>query len=713
MRMMIGSRYRGSVTVFAALSFVMVASVLCSLVESARVVGARVMVAMAADMAMDRLFSNYEQELLEKYGVLLFDGAGGGDELDTEYLLREIEEGISYNLGKNVGLMPVKGHDFYGVTVDAVTVDQVIAAPDACGLIWRKMVNDYAAVNYSAELLEEIMGIEDIQSENEVVSQAVEYLDKCYETSNEVYSEYLSLIEHLDGVKTNSSGINFEKIKLRDNYVKRLRIENDSEVTPESISIGNELVYENVSEDLFDIKAFVDIFLSKYSEVLSGKSLDYEFVSDLGGILRSYINGLSNEITVCMQIIDRIRSGQAAYTDSIAAAVEYISSISSISLESLEGLKDELGEVKAQQEDIEKRLGDADAMYEILSNNLKIVNAAAEFCVSLDFFGNISFDYQEALNAYKVYEKLPEALQGYRTDGMYLDYEGLACREEDKSILGCIYDYAAGGIVKMVLPKGAEISKKSIGNMELADLYGKRGDRKLYIDDVALSALNEVLFNLYIGDNFECFTYNDGQGLLDYELEYILCGKSSDKENLASAIGYVAGIRLGCNLAYIYTDAVRKNEAYNIAFAALGFTGIIPAVKALEYVILAAWAVGETVVDIKLLLRGDNVPLIKKKEDWRLDLQNLIEGKLDVDSRDSENGETEGFNYNQYLSCALLFTDSQNKAYRTMAAVEMYMMDVGVDNFRLRNYIYGLDISVTYHVGNKKRQYTERCSCTY
>ena len=713
MRMMIESRYRGSVTVFAALSFMMVASVLCSLVESARVVGARVMVAMAADMAMDRLFSNYEQELLEKYGVLLFDGADGGDELDREYLIGEIEEGISCNLGTDMGLMPVKGHDFYGVTVDAVTVDQVIAAPDACGLVWRKMVNDYAAVNYSAELLEEIMGIEDIQSENEVVSHAVEYLDKCNEASTEIYSEYLSLIEHLDGVKTKKSGINFEKIKLRNNYVKRLKVENDSEVTPESISIGNELVYEKVSDDLFDIKAFVDIFLSKYSEVLSGKSVDYKYVSDLGGILRSYINGLSNEITVCMQIIDRIRSGQAAYTDSIAAAAEYISSISTISLESLEGLKDELGAVKAQQEDIEKRLGDADAMYEILGDNLEIVNAAEKFCVSLDFFGNISFDYQEALKAYKVYEKLPEALEGYRTDGMYLDYEGLACREEDKSILGCIYDYAAGGIVKMVLPKGAEISKKSIGNMELADLYGKRGDRKLYIDDVALSALNEVLFNLYIGDNFECFTDNDGQGLLDYELEYILCGKSSDKENLTSAIGYIAGIRLGCNLVYIYTDAVRKNEAYNIAFAALGFTGIIPAVKALEYVILAAWAVGETVVDIKLLLRGDNVPLLKKKEDWRLDLQNLIEGKLDVDSRDSENGETEGFNYNQYLSCALLLTDSQNKAYRTMAAVEMYMMDVGVDNFRLRNYIYGLDITVTYHVGNKKRQYTERCSYTY
>lgn len=704
---------KGSVTVFAALSFMIIASLLCSLVESARVVGARAMVAMSAEMAMDRLFGNYEQELLEKYGVLLFDGADAGDRIDTEYLIRKLKEGINDNLGTDMGLIPMKGHDFYGVIVDEVNINQIITAPDAYGLIWRKMVNDYAVVNYPAELLETVMGIEDIQSESEVVSQAVEYLDKCNESSTEIYSEYLKLIEHLDGVKTQESGINFENIKLSNNYVKRLRLEGGTEITKESISISNDTVYGAVSDNLFDIGAFLKIFLDKYSDVLGGKSLDYETVVSLGGILRDYIYGLANEITICMQTIERIESDQTAYMDSVAAAAEYIGSISSISLESLEGLKEELELVKTQQEDIKKRIGDAAAMYEILESNLEIVNAAAELCVSLDFFEDAGFDYLDMLNGYKAYEKLIQALSGYRTDDMYLDYDGLACRESDSSILGCIYDYAVGGMVKMVIPKGTEVSSKSIGSMELADLYGERGDRGLYIDDVSGNLLNEALFNLYIGDYFESFADNDGQGLLDYELEYILCGKSSDKENLTSAIGYIAGIRLGCNLAYIYTDSGRKQEAYNIAFAALGFTGIMPVVKALEYVILAAWAIGETIVDLKLLLRGDKVPLIKRKEDWRLDLQQLIEGSLDVENCDSENKETQGLNYNQYLSCALLLTDSQSKAFRTMAAVEMYMIGTGVDNFRLRNYIYGLDITVTYHLGNEKRQYAERCSYTY
>lgn len=706
----------GSVTVFAALSFMVIVSVLSALIESARTVGARTMVAMAADMAMDRLFGGYEKELLEKYGVLLFDGADGGDRIDTTYLKSELKTAIKHSLGTDMEIMPVKGHDFYGISVDDVSIDQIIAAPDAYGLIWRKMINDYALSDCSMELLEDIMGIEDIQRENEVIGQAVEYLDKCNELSSQIYSEYLSLIEHLDGVKTQKQGINFNNIKLRNNYVKRLWLKGNNkegdEITAESLSIDNNIVFDMVSEDLFDIQAFTDIFMNKYYEVLSGKSADYDGIKGLGDILKSYIEGLCNELTVCIQIVDRITSGEAAYMDSIAAAVEYIDSIDCISVEGIEGLMQELKMVKDKQQDIENRIGDAGAVREILKANLEIVSNAAGYCVSLDFIGSLGFDYMEALNAYTSYGKLVQALEGYRTDGMYLDYEGLSCRESDTSILGCIYDYAALGIVKMVLPKGMEISDKSIGNLELADMYGERGDRSLYIDDLAVSMLNEGLFNLYISYYFESVVDNDGQGLLDYELEYILCGKSSDKENLTAALGYIAGIRLGSNLAAIYTDTVRKQEAYNIALAALGFTGIMPLIKVLEYIILAAWAVGETVVDLKLLLRGDNVPLIKKREDWKLDLQQLIAGEL-TDNSDGEEMNMNGLNYNQYLSCALLLTDSQEKAYRTMAVVEMYMISMGVDNFRLENYIYGLDITVTYHVGKQKRQYTEKCSYTY
>ena len=123
----------GSVTVFAALSFMLIVSVVCVLIEGARMQGARVMVAMASNMALDSIFANYERELLDKYGVLLFDGANEGDELDKEYLSTKLKKVIENNLDMDGGLIFTEGTDFYGITIDDVSVDRTVTATDAGG----------------------------------------------------------------------------------------------------------------------------------------------------------------------------------------------------------------------------------------------------------------------------------------------------------------------------------------------------------------------------------------------------------------------------------------------------------------------------------------------------------------------------------------------------------------------------------------------------
>ena len=91
-------------TVFAAMSFMIIASVICAMIESARVQGARVMVAMAADMALDGLFSGYERELLDKYGILLFDGAGEGSEPDGGHIAAQLKEKIERRIKEKESL---------------------------------------------------------------------------------------------------------------------------------------------------------------------------------------------------------------------------------------------------------------------------------------------------------------------------------------------------------------------------------------------------------------------------------------------------------------------------------------------------------------------------------------------------------------------------------------------------------------------------------
>ena len=699
----------GSVTVFAALSFMLIVSVVCVLIEGARMQGARAMVAMASNMALDSIFANYERELLDKYGVLLFDGANEGDEFDREYLSTKLKKIIESNLDMDGGLIFTGGTDFYGITIDDVSVGRTVTATDAGGLIWRKAVNDYAVWNYSAEILESMLDIEKVEKESKAVQKASELIDDCREKVSDFYGRYLSLIEHIDGIKTAGNGVNFDRLKTRAVYVKVIGPGGGMEVSQENMGIKDYRVFEVVKNNLFDVYSFRDIFLERLFSAVNGKNLDIAQVKELGGVIRNFFRNLRNETVTAMGLIDDIRGTDGLIAESISLAAEYIADLSDISSESMEGLKESLNTVKKEQVEIVQRLGNVEAMYGVLRSNLELIDAVYDLCPDMAY---INDDGSNISSEYPVYEKYSQAFEllcSYRTDSMKLDYDGVACREEERSVLGSLYEYSMNGLLGLVLPKGTEISDKSIGNLQLADMYGVRIDRGEYIEDTALDIINEALFDVYLCGYFDNYVDNDGGGLLDYEQEFILFGKSSDRENLKAAVMSVAGVRFGSNMLYLFTDTKKKQEAYNVAMTALGFTGIMALVKALEYVILTAWAIGETVVDIRCLLDGKKVPVIKSSGEWRLELSGLLSGSLTV--RDSE--EEKGLTYGQYLCAIMLLGDAQDKAYRSMAVAEMHMISLGVDNFRLRNYIYGMDITVTYHTAGRKEQYTYECSYTY
>ena len=61
------------------------------------------------------------------------------------------------------------------------------------------------------------------------------------------------------------------------------------------------------------------------------------------------------------------------------------------------------------------------------------------------------------------------------------------------------------------------------------------------------------------------FTDEEKTGALDYELEYILEGKASDRKNLEAVVKKLMLLRFVPNYAYIQTDAAMKAEAEAMA----------------------------------------------------------------------------------------------------------------------------------------------------
>ena len=73
----------------------------------------------------------------------------------------------------------------------------------------------------------------------------------------------------------------------------------------------------------------------------------------------------------------------------------------------------------------------------------------------------------------------------------------------------------------------------------------------------------------------------------------------------------------GFKLCLSYGDSVKKSEAMALA-ATISTLLLIPeAAEAVKQLILLAWAAGEGVIDIRSLLSGNKVPLVKTSDNWQ------------------------------------------------------------------------------------------------
>lgn len=200
-----------------------------------------------------------------------------------------------------------------------------------------------------------------------------------------------------------------------------------------------------------------------------------------------------------------------------------------------------------------------------------------------------------------------------------------------------------------------------------------------------VSVLEKTVFDLYIKDQFSSFgneKQKDGVSSLKYEIEYMIAGKGGDKENLTGVLEKVLWIREGINFAYLLTDKVKLAEAEALATALVGYTGIMPLITAMKFAILAVWAYGESLLEVRILLTGGKVNFEKSKENWKLELSELanisqlVKGKSKDDER--------GLSYEEYLWILLTASSTESKCYRSMDLIEKRIQSVtNVASFRM------------------------------
>ena len=245
----------------------------------------------------------------------------------------------------------------------------------------------------------------------------------------------------------------------------------------------------------------------------------------------------------------------------------------------------------------------------------------------------------------------------------------------------------------------------------LSRLFGTMGEvfgDSEKLEQVLSNGINVLLYQSYIKDNFKSYVSKESKfskNPIEYEQEYILCGKKSDKKNLEKVVDRILLLRTVANFTYIMTDSGKKQKAYTAALALVGFTGIGALVKATEYAILAVWSYEEALVDVAALLRGKKVPLFKSRNTFMLKFSDVLSiSRSKIQNKAKQLGKKSSgvaMGYEDYLQLFLLFETQAQKNYRTMDLIEANVKLRHSEAFSFSHSIYNLKVSCNYAIPAK------------
>lgn len=248
---------------------------------------------------------------------------------------------------------------------------------------------------------------------------------------------------------------------------------------------------------------------------------------------------------------------------------------------------------------------------------------------------------------------------------------------ESNNPLDIITNIKNNGFLGMVLPTGDLVSEKKIDTGSAVSnrvLQTGMGNFQELTQDG--SVLDKLWVQEYIMEHMSSYTDGDTHGSLDYEVEYILGGKDSDESNLSYVVNRLLLIREVSNIAYLYTNRQRRAELEACA-AALSFLTLIPEGMALVQAVLAAgWAYVESLADVRVLLSGGKIPLVKDNSSWKTQLSNLSSSQTDSGSY--------GFSYEDYLRILFSMHAKEKAVMRAMDIIELNIRQTdGKENFSM------------------------------
>lgn len=223
------------------------------------------------------------------------------------------------------------------------------------------------------------------------------------------------------------------------------------------------------------------------------------------------------------------------------------------------------------------------------------------------------------------------------------------------------------GILGLVMRNPEEVSKKTLEKDQLVSRR-RRENGNMRLPGKQSGVAADAVFLEYLTSRFGNFREPKEKSGLAYQMEYLLGGKTSDRENLKKVVNKLLFVREGVNFLCIGGNARMRHEAELLAAAltaAIPIPGITAATTA---ALLLAWAYGESLLDVRQLLAGGKVPLVKTEQSIKLTLNNLIH--LTEVLKECDSGGGEGVDYEGYLQILLVGGSQKEYPMRALDLIE-------------------------------------------
>lgn len=276
-------------------------------------------------------------------------------------------------------------------------------------------------------------------------------------------------------------------------------------------------------------------------------------------------------------------------------------------------------------------------------------------------------------------------------------------------IVGYIDSLRAAGILEQVFMR--EVSKKSIDSYSLISKKESPNMGDGISTELGYNnALDDLLFNEYLLMHFGNAVNSKADRALDYEIEYILSGKESDRNNLEITAYKLLALREGANYLYLLSDETKVAEAESLGLA-LAILLLEPEVSdIMAQIILLAWAYGESLLDLRDLFDGYRVPIVKTAASFKLELINIT----DVFFQDYKRCEDPlALDYAAYLRILLSLNGKNKNVKRSMDMIEATLRaDDEHRSFSMDSCVEFIDMSILLSIGrdvkyNKKFGYIQ------